>query len=289
MERTFDDTAQPGLRQRLGKWIESAGPRNFITALIVINAITLGLETSPAVKGAVADALRMLEALILGVFVLEILIKLFAFGPRFFRGGWNVFDFCIVGASLVSGIGSLEILRSLRILRVLRLLSTIGHLRMIIESLLAAIPSIAWIVFLLGLVFYIFGVMGTNLFGAAFPDWFGSVPVSMFTLFQIMTLDSWSMGVARPVMEVYPYAYIFFISFILISSLTILNVFIGIIVNTMQSLTWAQEDEKRAAQEAKANAEREEMLTHLRRLSLQVEQLSARLAEHETNGERSRY
>ncbi len=289
MERTFDDTAQPGLRQRLGKWIESAGPRNFITALIVINAITLGLETSPAVKGAVADALRMVEALILGVFVLEILIKLFAFGPRFFRGGWNVFDFCIVGASLVSGIGSLEILRSLRILRVLRLLSTIGHLRMIIESLLAAIPSIAWIVFLLGLVFYIFGVMGTNLFGAAFPDWFGSVPVSMFTLFQIMTLDSWSMGVARPVMEVYPYAYIFFISFILISSLTILNVFIGIIVNTMQSLTWAQEDEKRAAQEAKANAEREEMLTHLRRLSLQVEQLSARLAEHETNGERSRY
>ena len=282
MERTVDADRQPGKRERVGIWIESPGPRNFIIGLIVINAITLGLETSPTVRHYAGGLLQAAEVAVLTVFVLEILLKLYAFGPRFFRSGWNVFDFVIVGISLVPGTGPLSILRSLRILRVLRLLSTIGRLRMIIESLLAAIPSIGWILFLLLMVFYIFGVMGTQMFGGSFPEWFGSVGASMYTLFQVMTLESWSMGIARPVMEVYPHAYLFFIPFILISSLTILNVFIGIIVNTMQALHWEEEDEKRAAADAAAHAEREEMLAHLRRLAQQVDRMEARLA---ANGE----
>jgi voltage-gated sodium channel len=276
MEHTVQEGGQ-SLRVRAGEWIESRGPRNFIVALIVLNAIALGLETSPTAMEHAGGVLRAIEAGVLTIFVVEILIKLYAFGPRFFRSGWNVFDFAIVAISLVPGTGPFAILRSLRILRVLRLLSTVRRLRMIIDSLLAAIPSIGWIVFLLFLVFYIFGVMGTQLFGASFPAWFGSVPASMYTLFQVMTLESWSMGIARPVMEVYPHAYLFFIPFILISSLTILNVFIGIIVNTMQALHWEEEDVKRIAAEAAAHAEREEMLTHLRRLTVQVEWLQSEL------------
>lgn len=265
-----------GLRQRVGDWVESPWVRNFIIAVIIINAIALGLETSPAVRQRFGDMLATLDELVLGIFVVEIALKLFAFGGRFFRSGWNLFDFAIVGISLVPGSGPLAILRSLRILRVLRLLSSIRRLRLIIESLLAAIPSIGWIVLLLFMVFYVFAVMGTHLFGASFPDWFGSVGASMYTLFQVMTLESWSMGIARPVMVEFPHAYLFFVPFILISSLTILNVFIGIIVNTMAALHAEEENAKRAEIEAGAHAEREEMLTLLRQLAAQVEELKAR-------------
>lgn len=262
-----------GFRERLGAWVESAAVRNFIVAVIIINAITLGLETSATVQRHFGEALAFGEQLILGIFVVEIVLKLIAFDRHFFRSGWNLFDFLIVGVSLVPGSGPLAILRSLRILRVLRLLSSIRRLRLIIESLLAAIPSIGWIVFLLLMVFYIFAVMGTHLFGAAFPEWFGTVPASMYTLFQVMTLESWSMGIARPVMEQFPHAYLYFVPFVLISSLTILNVFIGIIVNTMAELHAEAENAARAEAEAKAHAEREEMLTLLRQLAAQVDEL----------------
>lgn len=269
----MDTSVRMGFRERLGAWVESAAVRNFIVAVIIINAITLGLETSATVQRHFGEALAFGEQLILGIFVVEIVLKLIAFDRHFFRSGWNLFDFLIVGVSLVPGSGPLAILRSLRILRVLRLLSSIRRLRLIIESLLAAIPSIGWIVFLLLMVFYIFAVMGTHLFGAAFPEWFGTVPASMYTLFQVMTLESWSMGIARPVMEQFPHAYLYFVPFVLISSLTILNVFIGIIVNTMAELHAEAENAARAEAEAKAHAEREEMLTLLRQLAAQVDEL----------------
>src|SRR5690606_3511069 len=210
-----------GFRERLGAWVESAAVRNFIVAVIIINAITLGLETSATVQRHFGEALAFGEQLILGIFVVEIVLKLIAFDRHFFRSGGNLFDFLIVGVSLLPGSGPLASLRSLRVLRVLRLVSGIRRLRLIIESLLAASPSIGWSVFLLLMVFYIFAVMGTHLFGAAFPEWFGTVPASMYTLFQVMTLESWSMGIARPVVEQFPHAYLYFVRFVLISSLTI--------------------------------------------------------------------
>lgn len=263
-------------RERVGEWVESPPVRNFIVAVIIINAVALGLETSAFMQRNFGGVLVALEALVLTIFVVEIGLKLFAFGGRFFKSGWNLFDFTIVGISLLPGTGPLAILRSLRILRVLRLLSSIKRLRMIIESLLAAIPSIGWIIVLLVMVFYIFAVMGTHLFGATFPDWFGNVGASMYTLFQVMTLESWSMGIARPVMQEFPHAYLYFVPFILISAFTILNVFIGIIVNTMQALQSEQESAARAEIEARAHAEREEMLVLLRQLSVQVAELQAR-------------
>ena len=252
-------------RIKAGQWIESTGPRNFIVGLIVFNAILLGLATSEWVMGRFGAVLLGLEAIIIAFFTLEILIKLFAWGPRFFRSGWNWFDFLIVAISLVPATGPFTILRALRILRVLRLLSTVKRLRLLIDALVAAIPSIGWIVFLLGMVFYIYGVMGTQLFGERFPEWFGTLGAAMFTLFQVMTLESWSMGIARPVMEEFSFAWLYFVSFILVTAFTILNLFIGLIVNTMQAAHWEEEDERRSIMEAQAHREREEILNLSRR------------------------
>ncbi len=266
-------------RTRLGYWIEHGWPHNTIVTLIVVNAITIGLETSDRVVESIGPALSAFEVFVITVFVVEILIKLVAFGPRFFRSGWNVMDFLVVAISLVPAAGAFSVLRSLRILRVLRLLSTVPRLRQLTESLLSAIPSIGWISFMLGLVFYVFAVIGTELFGERFPDWFGNVGASMYTLFQVMTLESWSMGIARPVMAEFAWAWAYFVPFILVSAFTILNLFIGIIVNTMQSLHWEEEETKRQEMEDRAHAEREEMLVLLRESSHRIARLEARLAD----------
>lgn len=267
-------TQNPGMRERLAHWVESSPVQNAIIAVIVLNAITLGLETSDAIMTSWAGGILLrIEQLVLTIFVIEILIKLFAFGPRFFRSGWNVFDFLIVGIALVPASGPFAILRALRILRVLRLLTKIDRLRHIIESLLKALPSIGWIVFLLLMVFYIFAVMGTQLFADSFPEQFGHLGLTLYSLFQIMTLESWSQGISRPVMEVYPYAWMFFISFILITAFVVLNLFIGIIVSTMQEKHYEEEAERTAATEATAHREREEMLLLIREMSERLQRL----------------
>lgn len=259
-----DTTAGLGARGRLGAWIESPGPRNFIIALIVINAIVLGLETSSGVMDAIGPELEALNAAILGVFVVEITIKLIAFGPRFFRSGWNVFDFLVVGIALVPDSGPLDILRSLRVLRVLRLVSQVKRLRDIVESVMRALPGLGWTALLLALVFYVFGVMGAELFGDAFPQWFGGLGATLFSLFQVMTLESWSSGIARIVMETYGWAWLYFVSFILIASFMVLNLFIAIIVSATQSLH-ADEEE----------AGRQELLDELREIRRRLDELGA--------------
>jgi voltage-gated sodium channel len=223
-------------RPQLGEWVESPRVQRFIVGLILLNAVTLGLETSAAVMSKIGGFLKLLDDAILTVFVLEILAKLYTHRARFFRDAWNVFDILVVGIALVPATGPLSVLRTLRVLRVLRLISTLPRLRFIVESLLHAIPGIGAIAGLLGIIFYVFSVMATNLFGNSFPDWFGSVGASLYTLFQIMTLESWSMGIVRPVMEVYPKAWLFFVPFILLATFTMLNLFIAVIVNTMQTM-----------------------------------------------------
>ena len=180
--------------------------------------------------------LLALDHFILSVFVVEISAKLYAYRWRFFHDPWNVFDFLIVAIALIPASGPMAVLRALRILRVLRLISMVPRLRFVVESLLQAIPGIASIAALLVLLYYVFAVMATGLFGGAHPAWFGTLGKSMYTLFQIMTLESWSMGIARPVMETHPYAWLFFIPFILVATFTMLNLFIAIIVNTMQTM-----------------------------------------------------
>jgi len=234
-------------RLRLASWVEAPQAQNSIIALIVINAITLGLETSPTVMAYAGSWLLALDNFVIGVFVLEISVKLYAHRWRFFHDPWNVFDFIIITIALIPASGPLAVLRALRILRVLRMVSMVPRLRFVVESLLHAIPGISAIAALLVLLYYVFAVMATGLFGADHPAWFGTISKSMYTLFQIMTLESWSMGIVRPVMATHPYAWLFFIPFILIATFTMLNLFIAIIVNTMQTMHESTHKQEQAA------------------------------------------
>jgi voltage-gated sodium channel len=239
------------VRARVGAWIESTRVQKFIIALIIVNAAILGLETSAEMRARFGMLLMRLDQAILAVFVLEIAIKLYAHGWRFFRGAWNVFDLLVVGIALVPAAGPLSVLRSLRVLRVLRLISTMPRLRFIVESLLHAVPGIGAIGGLLGILFYVSAVMATSLFGGEFPEWFGSIGASLYSLFQIMTLESWSMGIVRPVMESFPAAWAFFVPFILLATFTMLNLFIAVIVNTMQTMhAQVAHDEREHIEEA---------------------------------------
>jgi voltage-gated sodium channel len=230
-----DETASPrdGLRSRVAGWIESSSVQRWIVALILVNAVILGLETFPDVMREYGPALLRADQIILGIFVCELVLKLFAHGARFFRSAWNLFDLVVVGIALLPASGPLAVLRALRVLRVLRLVSAIPKMRFIIESLVRSLPGIGSIFLLLIVFFYVFAVMATKLFGDAFPQWFGTLFGSMFSLFQIMTLEGWA-EIARAVMEPYPLAWVYFLVFILVGTFTVLNLFIAVIVNATQ-------------------------------------------------------
>ena len=224
------------MRERIGAFVEAPRIQRFITALIVLNAVSLGLETSPEVRAGMGDILAVIDWVVLTIFVVEILMKLFAKRLDFFKSGWNVFDFIVVGIALVPATGPFYILRALRILRVLRLISVVPQMRRVVQALVTAIPGLLSIVALISLIFYISAILATNLFGSAFEEWFGTIGASMYSLFQIMTLESWSMGIVRPVMKVYPYAWVFFVPFIMVTSFAVINLFIGVIVDAMQTV-----------------------------------------------------
>lgn len=259
-------TPLPRWRQRLREAVESPRLQNTIIALIVLNAITLGLETSESVMRHAGPVLLAIDQVILAIFVAEIVLKLIGWDWRFFRSAWNVFDFAIVAIALVPATGPFSILRALRVLRVLRLIGRVPRLRRLIESLLRALPSIGWVVFLLAMVFYIFAVMGTELFGDDHREHFGTLGRTLYTLFQVMTLESWSESIARPIMADHPWAALYFVVFIVITALTVLNLFIGVIVSTMQEGVQADESRQREEAEAQAHQERAEMLRLIRRL-----------------------
>lgn len=206
-----------------------------LIVLILINALILGLETYPSVMARWGGLLTLLDTAILAIFVIEIVLRIVAHGTRFFRDPWGVFDFVVVGIALVPASGPLAVLRSLRILRALRILTLVPSMRRVVGGLLAAIPGLGSVIMVMALIFYVGAVVATQLFGERFPDWFGTLGESGYTLFQVMTLESWSMGIARPVIAEYPQAWIFFIVFILIATFTMLNLFIAVIVNAIQA------------------------------------------------------
>jgi len=264
------DPENSSLRTRVISVVESGWFQKTIIVLIVINAITLGLETSKELGDGARSVLTLVDDLVLVVFVLEILLRLVAYGWRFFKDAWSIFDFIIVGIALVPASEGFTVLRALRILRVLRLISVVPRMRRVVSALLTSLPGLGTVIALLSLVFYVAAVMATKLFGDAFPHWFGSLGESLYSLFQIMTLESWSMGIVRPVMETYPYAWAFFIPFILIATFTMLNLFIAVVVNAMQS----DYHEEEAAHAQEAHEEREQLLDEVKSLRREVQSLS---------------
>ena len=254
MTRDFATT-----RQILADWLDRPRIRQFIIGVIIFNAILLGLETSPEVMGTAGTIILTSNWICLAIFVIEIALKLVAHGARFFRSGWNVFDFLIVGIALMPATHGLSVLRALRILRVLRVISAAPRLRRVVEGFVTALPGMGSVFLLMGIIFYIGAVMATKLFGASFPEWFGTLGASFYSLFQIMTLESWSMGIVRPVMDVYPYAWLFFVPFIMVTTFAVVNLLVGLIVNSMQD---AHAEESNAA----TDAYRDEVLDRLRKI-----------------------
>lgn len=258
-------------RSHLRLLLEHRATQKFIVLLIVLNAITLGLETSATAMELAGGLLETLDRIILSVFVIELAIKILLYGRQFPRDPWNIFDFLVVGIALMPATGHLSVFRALRILRVLRLISAVPSMRRVVNALLNALPGMGSIVALLSLIYYVFSVMATKLFGASFPEWFGTIGTSAYTLFQVMTLDSWSSGVVRSIMELYPLAWLFFVPFILTTSFTVLNLFIGIIVDAMQ----AGAQEEIHAERERAQADAELILKEIQALRQEIAELKA--------------
>ena len=246
------------VREIIGAFIEGKYVQRFITTIIVLNAITLGLETSKTVANEIGSILHVFDKIVITIFVIEIGCKLIYRDFGFFKIGWNVFDFIIVAIALIPDAGQLSVLRALRVLRTFRLLSVVPSMRKVVQALLTAVPGMMSVGAIILLIFYVSGVLATNLFGSDFDEWFGNIGRSMYSLFQIMTLESWSMGIVRPVMKLYPYAWVFFVTFILMTSFAVLNLFIGIIVDAMQSQNTGEEELIKAESE-KGREERNKM------------------------------
>lgn len=238
------------MRDALRKMFESRAFEMAITAVILANAATLGLETSKTVMATFGHVLVALDRVFLAIFVLEIAGKVIAYRAGFFKSGWNLFDFAVVTVALLPSTGPLSVLRALRVLRVLRLITVVPSLRRVVGAMIKAIPGMGSIMILLILVFYVSAVMATKLFSATEPAAFGDLGKSLFTLFQLMTLDGWSGEIVKPVLENHPFAMLFFMPFILFSAFVVLNLFIGVIVGAMQAETEADtaEDARRDAQ-----------------------------------------
>jgi voltage-gated sodium channel len=251
-------------RERVARFMDQAWVRQGIIGVIVFNAILLGMETSYEIMAVAGPLIIALDTACLAIFVIEIGLKLYAQRLGFFRSGWNIFDFVIVGISLVPGAQTFSVLRALRILRLLRVISVSPSLRRVVEGFVRALPGMGSVFLLMGMLFYIGSVMATKLFQDSFPDWFGDLGNSAYSLFQIMTLESWSMGIVRPVMEVYPYAWAFFVPFIMVTTFAVVNLLVGLIVNSMQ-------DAHAVESNAATDAYRDEVLKRLEAIEKRLE------------------
>ncbi len=257
------------LRERVGSWLDLPRVQNAIMMVIIFNAFVLGLETSEQVMAASGPLIKFLDSLCLAIFVAELLLKLYARRLSFFRSGWNFFDFIIIGIALIPSSDGLSVLRALRILRVLRVISVAPRLRRVVEGFVTALPGMGSVFLLMAILFYIGAVMATKLFGNAFPDWFGSLGLSAYSLFQIMTLESWSMGIVRPVMTEFPYAWAFFVPFIMVTTFAVVNLLVGLIVNSMQEAHSVEETER-------TDAYRDEVLGRLDAIEKRLSETQSR-------------
>ena len=290
--------------EKLKRFVESKSFNNFILGVIVFNSITMGLETSQEIVTSTGPLIAILDNICLAIFCIEIILKLIVYKASFFKSGWNIFDFVIVAMSLLSALSFLSTfrvfrifrifrsLRALKSLRAFRLVSGIERMRIIVVGISRAIPGVIWSMLLLLLIFYIFAIMGVTLFGSSsdpsIHKWFGNIPEAMYTLFQVMTLESWSMGIARPVMELYPLAWLYFVPFVLISAFIVMNVVVGIVVNAISEVTTEkvvndklgidESEESEEAEEVTMSSE-EYMLNEIKSLKDQMDRIEALLRE----------
>jgi voltage-gated sodium channel len=252
-------------RERVRSFLETSRFQRALVAAIVVNAITIGCETSSYLTDRIGGLLHVVDRIILAVFVVELAARLYAYRGAFFKDPWNWFDAIIVGIALIPASGPASVLRALRILRALRLVSAVPSMRKVVAALLAAVPGMAAIIGLLLLVMYISAVLATKLFGEIAPEYFDELPTSLFSLFQIMTGESWP-DIAEQVMQEQPWAWVFFVGYILLSTFVVLNLFIAVVVNAM-------DDQNTSAEEQRAENQLAAVLDELTRLHAKIDEL----------------
>ena len=227
---------QPGWRGQIERFMARQFTQRLLIVLIVVNAIILGIETNKDIMAVIGDELIMIDHVILWVFIAEIVLLITARGWHFFKDPWCIFDFMVVAIALVPATGNMSVLRALRVLRILRLINKIDSMRRVVGALLGSLPGLGSVFGLVLIVFYVSGVIATNMYAADFPERFGTLGMSFYTLFQVMTLEGWSEEIARPVMAIYPSAWIFFLIFIFISTFIVVNLFVAVIVDSINSI-----------------------------------------------------
>lgn len=260
-----------GLRARVARFAEATPFTGFITFLICLNAITLGLESFDRFE-PYADWLRLLDLLFIAIFVFEMAVRIWAAGPAFFRSGWNVADFLIVAGSAMAASNIFAALRAFRILRLLRVVTFVPRMRTVVRALVDAVPGIISVAIVAVLIVYVFAVIACSLYGDTHPELFGNVFISMYTLFQIITLEGWK-EIADDVQAEHPTAWIYFLLFVLVGTFTMLNLFIAIVVRVVEEEADETEDF--------IHEETDQVLKEIRVLSEKLDTLEAKLTRRE--------
>ncbi len=262
-----------------GRLVNAAWFEYFIIAVIILNGILLGLETSTAIEREYGALLRLGNEVALWVFIAEAALKILALAPRshrYFQDGWNIFDFLVIVFALVPATGQFAMIARLaRLLRVVRLISAIRDLRLIVAALVRSIPSVGHVIMLMSIVVYIYAIMGYHLFHQHDPAHWGNLGMSVLTLFNIITLDGWTQ-VMNTAMRHYPWAWIYFVSFVVVGTFVVINMFIAIIINSL-------DDAKRERPpEIDRPVTREQLLQEMRSARATLERLERRLEAEES-------
>ena len=245
-----------------------------IIGLILLNGLILGMETSPSLVNQYGNLLHLGNQLILAVFIVEAALKMAALAPqvsRYFQDGWNIFDFSVIVFSLVPATGQFAMIARLaRLLRVVRLISTIPELRLIVSTLVRSIPSMLHVMTLMGVIFYIYAITGYQLFHDHDPTHWRSLGISVLTLFRVVTLEDWT-DVMYTAMDFHPMAWIYFVSFVVLGTFVVVNLFIAVVINNL--------DEAKAERlhELQTPISQEELLKDLRETQKTLRRLEERL------------
>jgi len=250
---------------KIKKIIDSQFFQRFIITIIILNGIIMGFETSKDFELHYGVYATYFNTLVVLIFTIEIVLRIYIYRISFFKDAWSLFDLSIVLISLVPANAGFEIFRVMRVLRLLRLITVVPQMKKIVMALVKVMPGMGAIGALLLLIFYIFAIMATNLYAETFPEWFGTLGDSIYTLFQIMTLESWSMGIVRPIMEQHPNAWLFFIPYILIATFIMINLIVAVVVDAMNELT---------------NEENVDMLDEIKTLRDEIKELKELILEY---------
>jgi voltage-gated sodium channel len=282
-QQAADPGHSHGLAPACARLAASSGFQGFIYVVIVANAVTLGLGTYEWSSG-IDSLISALDDVWLGIFVVELVIRITAFGRRpqdFFRDGWNVFDFVVIGLAFIPGLrGNITLLRLARLLRVVRLVSVMPDLRILLRAMVRSLRPIASLLVLTLLLMYVYGMVGWILFGDEDPQNWGNIGDSLLSLFQILTLENWPTFLERG-QAIAPASWIFFVSYVLIASFLVINILIAIIINSMEEVHAAEREEHIHDLEEEVAADHITVSARLEAIRHSLDQLEAQVAEGE--------